>query len=100
MRALEVSVGLVIRQRFDYHVSFRSEARSSGKVFSNYAMSESRAKKVPTSSAASQKGLEGRGLSYLFHLWAGTRSSLNGTYNLLDLVPKSHDEDGVDSGMA
>jgi predicted dithiol-disulfide oxidoreductase (DUF899 family) len=99
MRALEVSVGLVIRQRFDYHVSFRSEARSSGKVFYNYAMSEFPSEKGSDIISGFAKGLE----CEVFHTcstYGRGLDILNGTYHLLDLVPKSHDGDGVASSMA
>jgi predicted dithiol-disulfide oxidoreductase (DUF899 family) len=83
---------------FDYHVSFTPEEQASGEIEYNYGK-------------AAYFSEEGPGLSVfakdaageVFHTYSSYTRGLDilvGTYNLLDLVPKGRDEDGLSFSMA
>jgi predicted dithiol-disulfide oxidoreductase (DUF899 family) len=78
---------------FDYHVSFTPEERSSGKVYYNYSVGEFPKEEGPGASVFA-KDASGE----VFHTYSSYARGLDilmGTYNLLDLVPKGRDEDGL-----
>ena len=76
---------------YDYHVSFKKEEMSKGKVYYNFGMQEFPSEEAPGLSVfAKDKNGD------VFHTYSayarGTETSV-GTYNYLDLVPKGRDED-------
>jgi predicted dithiol-disulfide oxidoreductase (DUF899 family) len=83
---------------FDYHVSFTPEERSSGKVYYNYAVGEFPPDEGPGMSVFAKDAA-----SEVFHTYSTYGRGidiLNGTYNLLDLVPKGRGEDGLAFSMS
>jgi predicted dithiol-disulfide oxidoreductase (DUF899 family) len=83
---------------FDYHVSFTPEERSSGKVYYNYVNDEFPPDEGPGASVFAKDAT-----GEVFHTYSTYGRGidiLNGTYNLLDLVPKGRDEDGLAFSMA
>ena len=79
---------------FDYHVSFTPEEISSGKLEYNYAPMEG----FPSEEAPGVSVFAKDAAGELFHSYSTYGRGidiLNGTYNLLDLVPKGRDEDGL-----
>jgi predicted dithiol-disulfide oxidoreductase (DUF899 family) len=83
---------------FDYHVSFRPEERSEGNVYYNYAVSGFPSEEGPGISVFARNPA-----GEVFHTYSTYGRGLdilNGTYNLLDLVPKGRDEDGLAFSMA
>jgi predicted dithiol-disulfide oxidoreductase (DUF899 family) len=82
----------------DYHVSFTPEERASGKVYYNYAVGEFPPDEGPGVSVFAKDAA-----GEVFHTYSTYGRGidiLNGTYNLLDLVPKGRDEDGLAFGMS
>jgi predicted dithiol-disulfide oxidoreductase (DUF899 family) len=83
---------------FDYHVSFRPEEKSGGKVYYNYAMGEFPSEEAPGASVFAKDAA-----GEVFHTYSSYARGLDilvGTYNLLDLVPKGRDEDGLAFSMS
>jgi predicted dithiol-disulfide oxidoreductase (DUF899 family) len=83
---------------FDYHVSFTPKERSSGKVYHNYTMEEFPSEEAPGASVFAKDAA-----GEVFHTYSTYGRGidiLNGTYNLLDLVPKVRDEDGLAFSMS
>jgi predicted dithiol-disulfide oxidoreductase (DUF899 family) len=83
---------------FDYHVSFTPEERSTGKVHYNYSVGEFPKEEGPGVSVFA-KDASGE----VFHSYSSYARGLDilmGTYNLLDLVPKGRDEDGLAFSMS
>ena len=79
---------------FDYHVSFTPEEISSGKLEYNYAPMEG----FPSEEAPGVSVFAKDAAGELFHSYSTYGRGidiLNGAYNLLDLVPKGRDEDGL-----
>jgi predicted dithiol-disulfide oxidoreductase (DUF899 family) len=79
---------------FDYRVSFTPEEISSGKLEYNYAPMEG----FPSEEAPGVSVFAKDAAGELFHSYSTYGRGidiLNGTYNLLDLVPKGRDEDGL-----
>lgn len=78
---------------FDFHVSFTPEERASGKVEYNYAKGEFPSEEGPGASVFAKDAA-----GEVFHTYSSYARGLDilmGTYNLLDLVPKGRDEDGL-----
>jgi len=77
----------------DYHVSFAEDEVAAGKVYYNYADGSFPSEEAPGISVF-QKGANGD----VFHTYSAYARGLDmliGAYNLLDLVPKGRDEDGL-----
>ena len=83
---------------FDYHVSFTPEQRSGGKVYYNYAHREFPPNEGPGASVFA-KDAAGE-VFHTYSTYGRGLDILNGTYNLLDLVPKGRDEDGLAFSMS
>jgi predicted dithiol-disulfide oxidoreductase (DUF899 family) len=78
---------------FDYHVSFTPEETSGGKVYYSYAMGEFPSEEAPGASVFAKDAA-----GEVFHTYSSYARGLDilmGTYNILDLVPKGRDEDGL-----
>ncbi len=83
---------------FDYHVSFKPEETSGGKVYYNYAMCEFPSEEGPGASVFAKDAA-----GEVFHTYSSYARGLDilmGTYNLLDLVPKGRDEDDLAFSMS
>jgi predicted dithiol-disulfide oxidoreductase (DUF899 family) len=83
---------------FDYQVSFTPEERARGKVAYNYSVGEFPSDEAPGASVFVQDAA-----GEVFHTYSTFGRGLDilmGTYNLLDLVPKGRDEDGLDFSMS
>jgi predicted dithiol-disulfide oxidoreductase (DUF899 family) len=83
---------------FDYHVSFTPEEKASGKVAYNYAVGEFPSEEAPGASVFAKDAA-----GEVFHTYSTYGRGLDilmGTYNLLDLVPKGRDEDGLSFSMS
>jgi predicted dithiol-disulfide oxidoreductase (DUF899 family) len=83
---------------FDYHVSFTPEERASGKVYYNYAVGEFPSEEGPGASVFAKDAA-----GEVFHTYSSYARGLDilmGTYNVLDLVPKGRDEDGLAFSMS
>jgi predicted dithiol-disulfide oxidoreductase (DUF899 family) len=83
---------------FDYHVSFTAEERSSGLVYYNYAKGEFPSDEGPGVSVFARN--EAGDVFHTYSTYGRGLDILNGTYNLLDLVPKGRDEDTFAFSMA
>jgi predicted dithiol-disulfide oxidoreductase (DUF899 family) len=78
---------------FDYHVSFKPEERSKGKVNHNYTMEVFPPDEAPGTSVFAKDPA-----GEVFHTYSTFGRGfdiLNGTYNFLDIVPKGRDEDDL-----
>jgi predicted dithiol-disulfide oxidoreductase (DUF899 family) len=78
---------------FDYHVSFKPEETSSGKVYYNYDFGEFPSEEGPGVSVFAKDGT-----GEVFHTYSSYARGLDilvGAYNFLDLVPKGRDEEGL-----
>ena len=82
---------------FDYRVSFTPAEMASGKVLYNYALREVGMDEMPGLSvfARDQAG----NVYHTYSTYSRGLDHLIGTYNLLDLVPKGRDEDGLERSM-
>jgi predicted dithiol-disulfide oxidoreductase (DUF899 family) len=83
---------------FDYHVSFTPEEKSSGKVYYNYATGEFPSEEAPGASVFARDAA-----GEIFHTYSSYARGLDilmGAYNVLDLVPKGRDEDGLAFSMS
>jgi predicted dithiol-disulfide oxidoreductase (DUF899 family) len=83
---------------YDYHVSFTKEERDTGKVYYNYADMEFPSEEAPGLSVFA-KDANGQ----IYHTYSSYGRGLDilvGTYNVLDMVPKGRDEDGLKHSMA
>ena len=83
---------------FDYHVSFTKEDRAKGKVQYNYKEMNFPSDEGPGLSVF-QKDPDGQ----IYHTYSSYERGLDilvGTYNILDLVPKGRDEQGLAHSMA
>jgi predicted dithiol-disulfide oxidoreductase (DUF899 family) len=83
---------------YDYHVSFRETDRKSGNTYYNYKVQPFPSEEAPGLSvfAKNDKG-------EVFHTYSSYGRGLDmlvGTYNMLDMVPKGRDEDGLKHSMA
>jgi predicted dithiol-disulfide oxidoreductase (DUF899 family) len=82
----------------DFQVSFTDEERSQGRAYYNYAMGSFPAPEAPGISVF-YKDASGT-VFHTYSCYARGLDMLNGTYHLLDLVPKGRDEEGLPSTMA
>jgi predicted dithiol-disulfide oxidoreductase (DUF899 family) len=83
---------------FDYHVSFTPAQRSNGKVYYNYVTDEFPPDEGPGVSVFARDAA-----GEVFHTYSSYGRGLdilNGTYNMLDLVPKGRDENGLAFSMS
>jgi len=83
---------------YDYNVSFKPEQQATGKVYYNYAETTFPSEEGPGLSifACDAKG-------NIFHTYSSYGRGLDillGTYNMLDMVPKGRDEEGLKHSMA
>jgi predicted dithiol-disulfide oxidoreductase (DUF899 family) len=83
---------------FDYHVSFTPEQRSGGKVYYNYDNREFPPNEGPGASVFT-KDAAGE-VFHTYSTYGRGLDILNGTYHLLDLVPRGRDEDGLAFSMS
>jgi predicted dithiol-disulfide oxidoreductase (DUF899 family) len=83
---------------YDYHVSFTETAKKSGDTYYNYKTQPFPSDEAPGLSVFA-KNDEGE----VFHTYSAYGRGLDillGTYNMLDMVPKGRDEDGLKHSMA
>jgi predicted dithiol-disulfide oxidoreductase (DUF899 family) len=81
---------------FDFGVSFTPEQLDSGEVEYNYRMAAGRPEELPGISVFARDGDD------VFHTYSTYSRGLdpyNATYQLLDIVPKGRDEDGLQFTM-
>jgi predicted dithiol-disulfide oxidoreductase (DUF899 family) len=83
---------------FDYHVSFTKEERDKGAVKYNYTEMNFPSEEGPGLSVF-QKDADGQ-IYHTYSAFARGLDILVGTYNVLDLVPKGRDEEGLAHSMA
>jgi len=82
---------------YDYHVSFATDELAAGKIYYNYAEGSFPSEEAPGISVF-HKDANGD----VFHTYSAYARGLDiliGAYNLLDLVPKGRDEDGLSFTM-
>jgi predicted dithiol-disulfide oxidoreductase (DUF899 family) len=78
---------------YDYHVSFTKDDMAQGKVYYNYEMRAFQSEELPGISVFYKDGA-----GTIFHTYSSYARGgdiLLGTYNILDLVPKGRDEEGL-----
>ena len=78
---------------YDYHVSFRTDEMTRGKVYYNFEMSEFPSEEAPGITVF-YKNRTGD-IFHTYSSYARGTETVVGTYNYLDLVPKGRDEDGL-----
>ena len=83
---------------FDYHVSFKPEEKTSGKVNYNYAVEEFPSEEAPGLSVFARN--EAGEVFHTYSSYARGLDILVGAYNFLDFAPKGRDEDGLAFSMA
>lgn len=83
---------------YDYHVSFTPEEQATGKVYHNYRKEEFVPEEAPGLSVFA-KDAAGE-VMHTYSTFGRGIELANATYNLLDLVPKGRDEDGLAFSMA
>ena len=83
---------------FDYHVSFRPEEKADGKVYYNYARSEFPSEEGPGASVFAKDAAGD--VFHTYSTYARGLDILMGAYNILDLVPKGRDEEGLGFSMS
>ena len=83
---------------YDYHVSFTKEEREKGAVHYNYTEMNFPSEEGPGLSVF-QKDPDGL-IYHTYSTFARGLDILVGTYNVLDLVPKGRDEEGLAHSMA
>lgn len=83
---------------YDYHVSFTEEDAAKGTAYYNYEAKDFQAAELPGFSVFYKNG---RGeVFHTYSTYARGCDPIVGTYQLLDLVPKGRDEDGLAFTMA
>jgi predicted dithiol-disulfide oxidoreductase (DUF899 family) len=82
---------------FDYHVSFTKEDEKNNEAYYNYGKGEFISDELPGLSVF-YKDEDGE-VFHTYSTYARGLDILVGTYNFLDLVPKSRDEDHFDFSM-
>ena len=83
---------------YDYHVSFTKEQRDTGKVYYNYTDMEFPSEEAPGLSVFAK---DANGQIYnTYSSYGRGLDILVGTYNVLDMVPKGRDEEGLKHSMA
>ena len=78
---------------YDYHVSFKPQEKSGGKVYYNYGVEEFPSEEAPGASVFARDAT-----GEVFHTYSSYARGLDilvGAYNFLDLTPKGRDEDGL-----
>jgi predicted dithiol-disulfide oxidoreductase (DUF899 family) len=83
---------------YDYQVSLKPEERGKAEVFYNYEMMEFPPEERPGLSVFFKE--PSGNLFHTYSTYARGLDILVGTYNVLDLVPKGRDEDGLNFTMA
>jgi predicted dithiol-disulfide oxidoreductase (DUF899 family) len=83
---------------FDYNVSFTPEEKARGKVYYNYALGEFPSEEGPGASVFARN--EAGEVFHTYSSYARGLDILLGAYNILDLVPKGRDEDGLGFTMS
>jgi predicted dithiol-disulfide oxidoreductase (DUF899 family) len=83
---------------FDYHVSFTPEEMAAGQVEYNYGRTNIPSQELPGLSVFF-KDAAGE-IFHTYSMYARGLDILVGTYNILDLVPKGRDEEGLKHTMA
>ncbi len=81
----------------DYHVSFTAAEMRRGKVNYNYGLREVPIEELPGLSVFARDAA-----GHIYHTYSTYSRGLDpliGTYQILDLVPKGRDEDGLDYSM-
>ena len=81
----------------DYHVSFTAEERETRQAYYNYATGSFPAPEAPGVSVFHKDG-DGA-IYHTYSCYSRGLDTLNGTYQLLDLVPKGRDEAGLSYTM-
>lgn len=81
----------------DFHVSFTPEEKERGQVEYNYGVSRYFSSEGP---GLSVFALDTGAVYHTYSVYSRGLDILIGAYNLLDLVPKGRDEDGLPSSMA
>ena len=82
---------------FDFHVSFTEKEMASGRVEYNYTRQPFPQEEAPGISVLARDAA-----GAVYHTYSTFGRGVDvamGTYNLLDLVPKGRDEDGMENGM-
>lgn len=82
----------------DYHVSFSPDELAAGKVSYNFTMSEWGGPEAPGISVFYKD--EDGSIYHTYSCYARGLDAVNGAYQLLDLVPKGRDEEGLPYTMA
>lgn len=82
----------------DFHVSFTDEEVASGKVLYNFTLQDVPNSELPGISVFA-KSADGA-IYHTYSTYGRGVELVMATYNLLDLVPKGRDEDGLEYGMA
>lgn len=83
---------------YDFHVSFKPEQRSGGKVPYNYVEMAFTGEELPGASAF-YKDAEG-GVFHTYSAYARGLDLMIGAYNWLDIAPKGRDEEGLAHTMS
>ncbi len=83
---------------FDYHVSFDKDDLEKGKLYYNYEFGGFAAEEAPGLSVFCKD--ENGEVFHTYSCYARGTETVVGTYNILDLVPKGRDEDGLAFTMA
>ncbi|MBT9329669.1 DUF899 domain-containing protein [Paracidobacterium acidisoli] len=83
---------------YDYHVSFTPEELSRGKVSYNYTTDFFPSEEAPGMSVFAKDAAGG--VFHTYSTYARGLDILVGAYNLLDLVPKGRDEEGLAFSMS
>jgi predicted dithiol-disulfide oxidoreductase (DUF899 family) len=82
----------------DFHVSCTPEQLAEGKVYYNYAVQPNTVPELPGISVFLRNGKDE--VFHTYSCYGRGIDMVNGAYQLLDLVPKGRDEDGLDFTMA
>lgn len=82
----------------DYHVSFSPEELAAGQVLYNYAPSDFGSPEAPGISVFYTE--KDGDIFHTYSCYARGLDAINGAYQLLDLVPKGRDEEGLPYPMA
>ena len=82
----------------DYHVSFSPEELAAGKVLYNYSPSDFGSPEAPGISVFYTE--KDGSIFHTYSCYARGLDAINGAYQLLDLLPKGRDEEGLPYPMA
>jgi predicted dithiol-disulfide oxidoreductase (DUF899 family) len=83
---------------YDYHVSFTPEEREGGEAFYNFQRRSSMGEEMPGASVFYRD--ESGAIFHTYSTYERGLDLLIGAYNVLDLMPKGRDEEGLPQGMA